>query len=146
MLDVLNMEMLNTYVHQNVQEIFWTRDRAIHRSQPMSISTGRFRSEIAGTWKQYSGRNAQEVDRNQPEKIRKIFGWNTASSSRDFRCFPAGSGGFPASFLQDLVGSSGRNLRLGHKSLYFFMYNMKVYNPHIRSYKPLCLSKYSCYN
>ena len=33
--------------------------------------------------------------------------------SSDFRCFPAGYGGFPASFLQDPAGSGGRNLRPG---------------------------------
>ncbi len=85
---------------------------------PRSISTGRFRSENTGIpWNMEavfkpeifsdffqwfvagSCRNAQEVDRNPPEKIRTISGRNTASSSREFRCFPAGSG--------------DRNLRLG---------------------------------
>jgi hypothetical protein len=33
--------------------------------------------------------------------------------SSDFRCFPAGSGDFPESFLQNLVGSGGRNHRPG---------------------------------
>ncbi len=32
--------------------------------------------------------------------------------SSDLRCFPAGSGDFPASFLQDPAGSGGRNHRL----------------------------------
>ncbi len=33
--------------------------------------------------------------------------------SNDFRCFPAGCVDFPASFLQDPAGSSGRNHRPG---------------------------------
>jgi hypothetical protein len=31
-----------------------------------------------------------------------------------------------------------------HKLLYFFIYNAKVYNPHIRPCKPSSPSKYSC--
>jgi len=48
-----------------------------------------------------------------PEKIQQISGRNTASTSGYSRCFPAGSGAFSASFRQDPVGSSGRNLRHG---------------------------------
>jgi hypothetical protein len=35
------------------------------------------------------------------KKIQQISGWNTASTSGYFRCFPAGSSDFLASFLQD---------------------------------------------
>jgi hypothetical protein len=37
--------------------------------------------------------------------------------SSDFRCFPAGSGDFPASFLHDPAGSGGRNHRSRLKEL-----------------------------
>jgi hypothetical protein len=40
-------------------------------------------------------------------------GGNTASISGYFQCFPAGSGDFPASFLQDPAGSGSRNHRSG---------------------------------
>jgi len=60
-----------------------------------------------------SGRKAQEIDGNPPEKIQQISGRNTASTSGYFRYFPVGSGDFPASFLQDPAGSSGHNLRPG---------------------------------
>jgi hypothetical protein len=60
-----------------------------------------------------SCRKAREIDWNPPEKIQQISGRNTASTSACFRCFPAGSGDFPAFFLQDPVGSNGRNLRHG---------------------------------
>jgi hypothetical protein len=35
---------------------------------------------------------------------------------KDFRCFPAGYGDFPVSFLQDPAGYDGRNLRPGWSS------------------------------
>jgi hypothetical protein len=56
--------------------------------------------------------------RKAPEKIQQISGRNTASTSGDFRGFPAGSGDVPASFLQDPAGSSGRNLRPGEAQAY----------------------------
>ncbi len=55
----------------------------------------------------------------------------------DFRCFPAGSGDFPASFLQDPAGSGGRNHRPG-------------FDPHVvlcRRKNNLSISEmYECYN
>ena len=47
------------------------------------------------------------------KKIQQISGWNTASTSGYFRCFPAGSGDFLASFLQDPAGSERGNHWLG---------------------------------
>ncbi len=77
-----------------------------------SIPTGKF-SDFFRWFPTGSCWKAHEIDWNPPEKIQKISGWNTASTSGYFRCFPAGSGDFPASFLQDPAGSSGRNLRHG---------------------------------
>jgi hypothetical protein len=56
---------------------------------------------------------AQEIDWNPPEKFRQISHGNTASTSGYIRCFPAGSCVFPAPFLQDPMGSGGRNLSPG---------------------------------
>ncbi len=80
-------------------------------------------------WKQYSGRKffgffrwfsagscrkAQEVDRNRMEKSGQFRVGILLPCSSDFRCFPAGSGDFPGSFLQDPAGSGGRNHRPGY--------------------------------
>jgi hypothetical protein len=42
--------------------------------------------------------------------------------SSDFRCFPAGSGDFPASFLQNPARSGGRNHRRGIFKIYLQIY------------------------
>jgi hypothetical protein len=78
---------------------------AVFPSENFRIFSDDFRPFPAGNHRKLTGIHRK--------KKQKIYGWNTASTSDDFRCLPAGFGDFSASFLQDLVGSGGRSLRPG---------------------------------
>jgi len=108
---------------------------------PRSKNTGRFRQESTGNrWNMEAVFPAENFrifsDDFRPipaGKLRELTGIhrkknpissgrNTASTSGYFQCFPAGSGDFSASFLQDPAGSGSRNHRSG--IAYLILVNM----------------------
>jgi len=60
--------------------------------------SGRFPTKSTGSCQESTGKNPAAI---------------LLPCSSDFWCFPAGSGDFPASFLQNPAGSGVRNLRPG---------------------------------
>ena len=72
----------------------------------------RFLLENTGTRLESTGKN--------PENFRSEYCFH-------FRCFHAGSGDVPASFLQDPVGSGSRNLRPGKYLLQYKLLFQKEY-------------------
>ncbi len=91
---------------QNIKQIdhFWCLKIVLHL--PMSKTYGRKRQENTGNGSSITAGNFSDF-------FLKISARNTASISDDFRCFPAGYGAFPATFLQDPAGSRVQNLRSG---------------------------------
>ncbi len=78
---------------------------AVFRPEIFRIFPGDFRPVLAGKHRKLTG-----IDW---KKSGQFWVGILLPCSSDFRCFPAGSGDFPASFLQDLAGSGGRNHRTG---------------------------------
>ena len=77
-----------------------------------SIPTGNFRI-FSDDFRPVPAGKHRKLTGIHRKKIRKFPVGILLPCSGDFRCFPAGSGDFPASFLQDPAGSGGRNLRPG---------------------------------
>ena len=102
----------------------------MYPGQRILNSSGRNTPEVAGTWKQYSGRkisgffpvhsdhfpvlSRQKLVENQLKKSGNFPAGILLSCSNDFRCIPSGSSVFSVSFLQVPSGSGHRNLRLGN--------------------------------
>ena len=108
-------------------------------SYPRSKNTGKFRQESIENCRNVEAVFRSEIFRTFSDdfrpvptgkqrkltgihwkKVREFSDRNTASTSVYFRCFPAGSGNFPASFLKDPAGSDGRNLRSGIVNIGWF--------------------------
>ncbi len=78
---------------------------AVFRPENFRIFSDNFRLVPAGKHRKSTGIHRKK-SRRFPVGI-------LLPCSSDFRCFPAGSGDFPASSLQDPGGSGGRNHRPG---------------------------------
>ena len=88
---------------------------AVFRAEIFGFYSRKFRSVPAGNHRKLAGIHRK--------KIRKFPLGILLPCSSDFRCFPAGSSDFPASFLQVPAGSGHRNVRHGYLLSYqYFLF------------------------